>query len=252
MPSPARDREIAFTCLTPVDAIPAQWQREAAWLIDVRRPEAFNANRIPGSINMPLHLLKHRQDLKGRPIVLLNAGHRLRPLQEACAQLTAEGFQQVSVLDDGIKAWTEAGRAVTGDAATRAAVADLEPAQFVSALAERAWTLIDLDGSARALPPLPFTSETIAYGDDFSSLSARIAAAKASQKLGRLAGFLVVSRDGAGYGSVKQRLLGQGSRDIYYLAGGVNGLKRFAQQHAAQLARQRKGFKVRMGCSGAT
>ncbi|MCU7905839.1 MAG: rhodanese-like domain-containing protein [Candidatus Thiodiazotropha sp. (ex Epidulcina cf. delphinae)] len=249
-PSQASDEKIAFNCLSSVDAIHAQWKRENALLIDVRKPEAFRSNKIPGSVNIPLYQLKHTQGLGGRPIVLVNEGHRLRPLEEACTQLTAEGFEQVSVLDGGIKAWAEAGRAMT--AAAQAALGDIEPAKFVSSLPEREWTLIDLDRSSQRLPPLPSTPGTIAHTGDFSSLSERIAAVKASRRPGRLVGFLVVSQDGADYGSVKKWFSDHGSKDIYYLSGGVNGFKRFAQRQSARLARQRKGFQVRMGCNGAT
>ncbi|MCU7886778.1 MAG: rhodanese-like domain-containing protein, partial [Candidatus Thiodiazotropha sp. (ex Lucinoma annulata)] len=238
----AHSEKIVFNCLSSIDVIYSDWKQVKALLIDVREPDYFDRNKIPGSINLPLYMLKYKESLKNRNIVLINKGARLHALEMSCLELKTKGFKQVSVMEGGVKSWVDAGYSMTGGKLSVDGFSDLSPSEFVSAIPEREWVFIDLDHSSQALVNLIFVSGAINYTEDFSSLIAQVDAIKASHKPGQLIGFLVVSQDGKRYRSVKDRFQDYGIKDVYYLSGGVSGFKQFVQKHSAQMERQRKGF----------
>ena len=87
-------------------------------LIDVRSPSEFAAGHIPGAINIPMDQIESRLDdlTPNRPIVLIcQMGKRARMtagLLEPCAF-------QLSVLEGGTSAWTQAGLPVVKSVRSR-------------------------------------------------------------------------------------------------------------------------------------
>lgn len=80
-------------------------------LIDVRAPGEFASSHIPGSYNVPLHLLReHREELTaqhGDPVVLVCAsGGRA---EQARTLLESAGLDRLSVLRGGITGWEQDG-----------------------------------------------------------------------------------------------------------------------------------------------
>ena len=79
-----------------------------ATIVDVREIDEFQAERVEGSINVPLSALLSRIDEVPRDTtvyVMCAAGRRSA---EAAAYLDEHGFDVVNV-DGGIHAWTDAG-----------------------------------------------------------------------------------------------------------------------------------------------
>ncbi len=80
-------------------------------VLDVRTVDEYNGSlgHISGSINVPLSELPERiaslQELKNRPVVLVCLTHK-RSLK-AAEMLEANGFKDVTVLQGGMKAWSE-------------------------------------------------------------------------------------------------------------------------------------------------
>jgi rhodanese-related sulfurtransferase len=240
-----------FDCLTTVENVYVDWNRKKNLLIDIRDVKAFNGNKIPGSMNLPLYMLKHKEALKKRNIVLIDKGLQLSTLEKNCLQLKAKGFENIFFMPDGLKAWVEVGYPMTGDKMTLQGLSDVTPFEFVSVINERDWLFIDLDHSSKELANLISPSGgVIEYTDDYASLQGKIDAFKAAIKPGVIPGFLVISQHGNSNRIIKKRFLDFAIKDVYYLKGGVSGLKRFMQKHAAQVERLRKGFQVRMGCNG--
>ncbi|PUB87477.1 MAG: hypothetical protein DBP00_09000 [gamma proteobacterium symbiont of Ctena orbiculata] len=239
-----------YNCLIPVETVHEDWKRGINLLIDVRDAKAFDRNKIPGSINLPLYTLKFKKSLLNRKIVLLNKGVHLSVLEKSCLELKALGFKRISVMHDGLKAWNDAGYPFTGATLTRLGFSELTPSEFVSVINERDWAFIDLDHSSKELPNLLSPPSVIEYSEDFAVLRGKMDAFKAARKPGVLTGFLVVSQDGTSNRTIKRRLLDFGIKDVYYLSGGVSGFKRYMQEHVTRIERLRKGFQVRMGCNG--
>ncbi|MEW8203296.1 MAG: rhodanese-like domain-containing protein [Candidatus Thiodiazotropha endolucinida] len=239
-----------FKCLSTVKNVYSDWKRGKALLVDIRDVKLYNKNKIPNSINLPLYMLKVKNSLQNRPLVLVNKGTQLAILEQSCQALKEKGFKQIAVLQDGLKAWSDAGYPITGDKMAIQGFSDLTPAELIGIINERDWVFIDLDHSSKALRHLISVSSVIEYSEDLASLREELAAFKATRKSGEITGFLVISQDGRQNGIIKKQFQDFGIKDVYYLSGGVSGFKRFAQKHAAQVERLRKGFQVRMGCNG--
>ena len=78
-------------------------QKEKIVLIDVRNQEDFARLRIPGSINLPLHVVKTKFALESFFIVLVNEGFNHTPLEKECRHLRDLGFKTF-ILDGGLAA----------------------------------------------------------------------------------------------------------------------------------------------------
>ncbi|WP_303674657.1 rhodanese-like domain-containing protein [Vampirovibrio chlorellavorus] len=80
------------------------------FIIDVRSPDEFAQEHIPGSVNIPLPLLSASVDqLKSLPELILScrSGNRAN---QAYQQLQAMGFHNVRLLEDGLQGWKAARR----------------------------------------------------------------------------------------------------------------------------------------------
>jgi rhodanese-related sulfurtransferase len=88
-----------------------------AVLVDVREPEEWQHGHINGSVQAPRGLLeffadptsprhKDQLDPSGRVIVVCASGARA---SLAALTLKTMGYQDVAILDGGLKGWTEAG-----------------------------------------------------------------------------------------------------------------------------------------------
>jgi rhodanese-related sulfurtransferase len=81
-------------------------------LIDVRSPEEVAQGAIPGSVNIPLHLLPLRLSEIAddtETVIYCRSGARSA---QACAFLAAQGKTKVFNLRGGIIAWVQNGMAV--------------------------------------------------------------------------------------------------------------------------------------------
>ncbi|MCG7983791.1 MAG: rhodanese-like domain-containing protein [Candidatus Thiodiazotropha lotti] len=241
---------LVFTCLQSVDNIYSEWNKGTILLVDVRNTKIHNQNKIPNSINIPLYSVKGKKNLQNRNLVLYNNGAKLSSLENACSALKANGFKKISVMQDGLNAWKDAGYSISGDRLSIQRISDLTPSEVISILTERDWLFVDLDHSSNELPNLLSSSNVIDYTEDIELLREKIDAFKAAKKSGTITGFLVISKNGNSNGIIKRRLLDSGIKDVYYLTGGVKGLNRYIQSHSIQIDRLRKGFQVRMGCNG--
>ncbi len=77
-------------------------------LVDVREPGEYARGHIPGAYSLPLSQLARRSDElpRDRELVLL-CQHGPRSAV-AATLLRARGFEQLSVMEGGMKAWTGA------------------------------------------------------------------------------------------------------------------------------------------------
>ena len=88
----------------------ARWMQEGkVELIDIREPNEWQAERIPGAVLKPMSALK-LQDLvpaEGKKLVLhCRSGRRTMDVGMA---MLANGFEEAAHLTGGIIAWKEAG-----------------------------------------------------------------------------------------------------------------------------------------------
>lgn len=73
--------------------------------LDVRSPEEYEAEHIPGTINIPvMGLLNRADELKGYEKIFINCKSGGRSSM-ACQYLAQQGFKNVYNVDGGIDAW---------------------------------------------------------------------------------------------------------------------------------------------------
>lgn len=89
-------------------------QGSPLFLVDIRPEDQFQSCRIPGSLNIPLTLVKTRSFLRSAPVVLIHPGHTSGPVEAEALNLRSQGFVAV-VLDGGLLAWRSRGGALVGD-----------------------------------------------------------------------------------------------------------------------------------------
>lgn len=79
-------------------------------LLDVRSPAEFETAHIPGSYNVPLHLLReHRDEISrhlGQVVLVCRSGNRAAQAEQVLAEA---GMTNLHLLDGGILAWRDAG-----------------------------------------------------------------------------------------------------------------------------------------------
>jgi rhodanese-related sulfurtransferase len=94
-----------------VDALEAG--KDQIHLIDVRTEGEVSRGVIDGAIHIPLHLLPLRAaDVpQDKPVVIYcNSGARSA---QACAFMTAKGFENMHNLSGGIMAWARSGKSLS-------------------------------------------------------------------------------------------------------------------------------------------
>lgn len=81
-------------------------------LIDIRNPAVAMQGIIPGARNVPMHRLPlEMEGFQTAPLIVLYCQIGMRSAQ-ACAYLSANGFDNVHNLRGGIQAWRSSGLAV--------------------------------------------------------------------------------------------------------------------------------------------
>jgi rhodanese-related sulfurtransferase len=83
-------------------------------IIDVRTPGEFETTHIPGSVNVPLDVLRERHDelvahLDAQPVLVCRSGQRATAAWEA---LAAAGLPNPRILQGGLAEWQSAGAPV--------------------------------------------------------------------------------------------------------------------------------------------
>lgn len=114
------DRDIEFLEVDDAHSVSAgragvlgMGERKPIW-IDPRTEAAYQAEHIPGAVNIPLGSLREDDPrLKGFNIFIVYASDYGDPLASAMTKrLLAAGFDDVRLLRGGLRAWKEAGNSV--------------------------------------------------------------------------------------------------------------------------------------------
>jgi len=167
---------VPAACLVNAVEAVAAVRRQHAVLIDVRRSGEFGGLTLPGSLVVDRAELP--QLLGDTSAIVVGSGLDDAELLRACSLLNARGEPLVRLLPGGVAAWQRAGGALQGEAADRAAAAELGPAELLL-LASRADTLLILGAGIR-LPQLPGAATAIVAAApdelDMRLLSERFAA----------------------------------------------------------------------------
>jgi rhodanese-related sulfurtransferase len=103
----ARPVELYIT-LDELDAMRAKAGAPA--LVDLRKPAAHQAVRIPGSMQARPFELRSKPMFRGRKLVLIDEGYGHMETERVCRRLIKSGSPDVRILHGGMVAWAAAGR----------------------------------------------------------------------------------------------------------------------------------------------
>jgi rhodanese-related sulfurtransferase len=203
--------------------------------VDTRSPADFEKLRIAGSINIPLFLIKTKEFLKDKFVVLVNEGYAFSQLEKECARLRSSGFTQVFILDGGLNGWQQAGLELAGDPFAAKELVNVSAQTFFMERHFENWTVIDVVpenlASARFLPEAAKIS--FSGKDDFPALLQKHLGQPRSDILYLT---MIIDEQGENYAALKRLLDKAGINNVYYLEGGLAGYKTFL--HRQSLMRQ--------------
>jgi len=96
-----------------------EWGEPALTILDVRDREAFNQERITGSVAMPMDVLVQTAKDSLEPVRDIYVyGETDQETAEAASTLRSEGFQSVAQLEGGLPGWKAIGGPTEGSQAT--------------------------------------------------------------------------------------------------------------------------------------
>lgn len=199
-------------------------------LVDVRRPEEFEKFRVPGALNIPLHLVKTKSFLKSKPVVLLNEGYGYVQLEEEQKRLTRLGFKQVSILEGGLNAWQQAAAPLEGDPFAIRKLAEISPKSYFLDRNFTHWLAIDASPSPNPERPLYIPEAvSIPYSGNDAAFLGEIRRRTAG--FGNMVPHLLVFDDSGERSEAILRLAKEAhAGNFYYLQGGLPAYKLFLQQ----------------------
>ena len=223
----------ADLCMSPEKVIGLLARPGRVFLVDVRRPEAFKALWIPGSINVPAYAVGTKTMLKGRPVVLIDEGWRYRQLADLCIRLRKDGFD-ARVLLGGMMLWHARGGLLQGDPFARRRLKRVPPEACHADRGGLDWLIVDIsENSVKEMHALFPHARRVALDRTSPDLAARLeslARAHVSEPLGFV---LVVDENGQGETAVEKALEGAGIQKAFFLEGGMPGYREFMKRQDA-------------------
>lgn len=182
-------------------------------LIDVRSQEAYDKLHIPGSLNIPLFAVKTKPFLKTRPIILVNEGFSITPLETECRSLQAKGFH-ATVLAGGLIAWNAQKAPLEGDPRELATLRMVTADTFHQEKNRPGLVLVDAAKPEPAKPTQPINAIPLTT---FVSTKQK----RSPQPV------LIFTGDGAGYDNIQYQLEKAGAGPAFFLSGGIQGYNSF-------------------------
>jgi rhodanese-related sulfurtransferase len=238
-------------CFVRVSDVYKDWKNNQITLVDVRSKAEYASHRIPGAINIPLFAVKQKSFLRHRAVVLLNEGRSHVELLSACKALMADGFDNVRVLDGGIHSWITMSGPVDGNKTALAHHRVITSPEFVSALSERQWVVILLDGLNKSTFVSLAGHKVIEYSGDLDQLAGILDNAfKNNEQGGTRNAVLLANRQGNNYQTITALLKEHAVAHTFLLAGGIEAYQGYLSQHLAMRTKMLRSPEPVRRCGG--
>lgn len=180
------------------------YQNNQLIVVDIRRAAEFELFRIPVSINLPLHQIKHKSMLKNRMLLIVNDGKVYSSVEKAVIELLDAGFKQVKILNGGIGLWNKKVKVIDGQSGQANRLRLLSVENFLGEMKHGPWLVIDVSEKAAAIDKEEINGDVthVPFNNVFSlNLNQAL-----KQKRNLLARILFVSDDKQVYHQLNQRL----------------------------------------------
>ncbi len=199
--------------------------------IDVRPANQFDAARLPGSINLPLHAIRTKSFLKKQPLVLVNNGCQYSLLEAEAKRLGSLGFN-VRVLVGGLNCWKNSGGIIEGDPFASRVWDKMQSYIFVQEEKYADWTVVDFRESS-LIDDDEFMGKAISasMSADVEQTASDLHKAIKKQAKGRFQFILVINEDGEHHERLKVIMEKTGFANVFFLDGGLRAYR----QHARDL-----------------
>jgi rhodanese-related sulfurtransferase len=189
--------------------------------VDVRDKRAYQAEHIPGVVNLAPHAVKSAGFLRGRMVVLVDEGWGNPALETECRRLTKMGFA-ARILRGGMNAWQTAGGSFEPACAANPVLAEVQPRDYLAARRFDDWLVVDARSKSEAAesPILEAVNIPFSSAPEFSQSVARLVARR-----GAFTRLLVVDADGKEDPRIGRALPLVPGCVVFFLAGGHQALR---------------------------
>lgn len=239
LPAAGADKEAAVSCFVGAAELPGWREREGLVVVDTRSAEALRRVRIPGAIQSAPQALRHRVHLRDRPLLLVPRGPSGRELEPTCRELRAAGFRAVGILEGGLRSWANAGYPLVGDGAAVRELAVVHASEVWRERAGTRWLVVDLTAHGEpAVRELARHSVRIPPADPIRLRRALQAVLDRRSRRRSMPFVALVDDDGSRREALAAAVAGMDVPNLYFLADGAAGLRRFRHAHAAILTAQ--------------
>lgn len=223
------------SCLASLASIDKLRVKQDFSFVDVRTPAEYDRYHIAGAINIPLHALKTKEFLKKLSVVLVNDGHSVAVLENACVELKQSGFNKVSVLEGGLYSWRANKRPLEGDLAAQVVLNRITAEELIDVRSNSNFYVIDfseksnLKGLNSWLP-----TKIIRLKKKGDSVENIVSAVARQSKINSLGMPILIADDNEAYERIDARL--QKSSVSLVLLRLDGGVKKYREHVARQLA----------------
>ncbi len=240
-----RIRPVDVSNIISVDEVlEAQSKKQEVILIDIRKNEDFENLWIPGSVNIPLYLIKTKTFLKDKFLVLINEGYSCTQLEQEVNRLKDFGFSKVFILNGGLNAWRQAGAVLSGDPFMAKKLAYITPKILFLERHYENWIVIDSSSSDSTNSNFYIPEAVhIPYSNDKGGFLKKIQNNIRKASTNKFATSVAIFNDnGQGYEDLDRLIHEAGIKNVFYMEGGLEGYKVFLQRQA--LMRQPQKVKT--------
>lgn len=202
---------------------------EKMLFIDIRSAADFEVLHIPGSMNIPMHFIKTKPQLKSIPMVLVDQGLSSQRLLPACRQLKKIGFDAL-ILDGGMHAWGSHGGPMVGEPVRQMDYDRISPADFFLEKDDAKHIVCDVSAtrSPTSLQLMPYAVH-LPLSDRPGSSVDPLETFKAVHVRNEEITVLVVNQSGEGYPSIRTLFDCIGIKNVFYLEGGIHGYREYLE-----------------------
>ncbi len=236
------------TCLISAYNAFKQWDKPQTVLIDTRNNTQYQKFSIPGSLNIPQHVIKTKAFLKNKHIILINDGRNTIGLNKTCHELKAAGFQ-TQVVIGGLNGWFKISNPNSNEPHAVAELEYMSPDLFHYELLLPDTLLISLTESPSVLEPqFKYNTHFISNQQTFQSIVTQIKRLLKNKPVTQRI-FLYDQNDSLSP-ILKSHLREQLREPVFYLKGGVVAYNVFQQKRQAMLKRLKYPPQTLYRCRG--
>ncbi len=225
------------------DALEMLGQKNKVFLVDVRPRNAFDAFRIPGSINIPAYAVKTKTQLKNRSVILINQGHSYKCLEQTCENLKTLGFS-ARIMAGGLNGWRQAGGPLEGDFFAQKELNRVGPRSFYEEKNYANWLVIDATGiAADEVQRLIPEAQQVSKSEGMDAVAAQVAERGRKFEQDPLFSVIIFDEHGKTYDTMEKALKKGQLQNICFLSGGFRNYEKYLKEQAV-IGSHEKGKRI--------